>query len=32
VLIKADYASIELWVAPVLWDAPHMHNVPQQGV
>jgi hypothetical protein len=32
VLIKADYASIELWVAAVLWDEPHMQHALQQGV
>ena len=26
VLIKADYASIELWVAAVLWDDPYMQK------
>jgi DNA polymerase I len=32
VLIKADYASIELWVAAVLWEDPHMHRALTQGV
>jgi DNA polymerase-1 len=32
VLIKADYASIELWVAAVLWDDPHMQHALKQGV
>src|SRR5215217_7322959 len=32
VLIKADYASIELWVAAILWDDPHMQHALQQGV
>jgi DNA polymerase I-like protein with 3'-5' exonuclease and polymerase domains len=32
VLIKADYASIELWVAAILWDEPHMQHALQQGV
>jgi DNA polymerase I len=32
VLIKADYASIELWVAAVLWDDPHMQHALQQGL
>src|SRR5215212_5103606 len=32
VLIKADYASIELWVAAVLWDDPHMQRALRQGV
>jgi DNA polymerase I len=32
VLIKADYASIELWVAAVLWDDPHMQHALRQGV
>src|SRR5215212_1477503 len=31
VLIKADYASIELWVAAVLWDDPHMQGALRQG-
>ena len=32
VLIKADYASIELWVAAILWDDPHMQHALQLGV
>ena len=32
VLIKADYASIELWVAAILWDDPHMQHALQQGL
>jgi DNA polymerase I len=32
VLIKADYASIELWVAAVLWEDPHMQRALRQGV
>jgi DNA polymerase I len=32
VLIKADYASIELWVAAILWDEPHMQHALQQGL
>jgi hypothetical protein len=32
VLIKADYASIELWVAAALWDDPHMQYALRQGV
>jgi DNA polymerase I len=32
VLVKADYVSIELWVAAVLWDDPHMQHALQQGV
>jgi DNA polymerase I len=32
VLIKADYASIELWVAAILWDDPHMQHALEQGV
>ena len=32
VLIKADYASIELWVAAIVWDDPHMQHALQQGV
>jgi DNA polymerase-1 len=32
VLIKADYASIELWVAAVLWEDPYMQRALQQGV
>src|SRR5215217_7675625 len=32
VLIKADYASIELWVAAVLWDDPYMQHALRQGV
>src|SRR5215217_5876817 len=32
VLIKADYASIELWVAAILWDEPYMQHALQQGV
>jgi DNA polymerase I len=32
VLIKADYASIELWVAAILWDDPHMQQALRQGV
>jgi DNA polymerase-1 len=32
VLITADYASIELWVAAILWDDPHMQHALQQGV
>ena len=32
VLVKADYASIELWVAAILWDDPHMQYALQQGV
>ena len=30
-LIKADYASIKLWVA-ILWDDPRMQHALQQGV
>jgi DNA polymerase I-like protein with 3'-5' exonuclease and polymerase domains len=32
VLIKADYASIELWVAAILWDDPHMQHALEQGL
>src|SRR5829696_6119389 len=32
VLIKADYSGIELWVAAILWDDPHMQHALQQGV
>src|SRR5215203_3310887 len=32
VLIKADYASIELWLAAVRWDDPHMQHALQQGL
>jgi DNA polymerase I-like protein with 3'-5' exonuclease and polymerase domains len=32
VLIKADYASIELWVAAIMWDDPYMQKALQQGV
>ena len=31
-LIKADYASIELWVAAILWDDPHMQHALHQSV
>ena len=30
--MKADYASIELWVAAVLWEDPHMQRALRQGV
>ena len=32
VLIKADYASIELWVAAILWDDPRMQHALQSGI
>jgi hypothetical protein len=32
VLIKADYASIELWLAAVRWEDPYMQDTLQQGV
>jgi DNA polymerase I len=32
VLIKADYASIELWLAAVRWEDPYMQDALQQGV
>ena len=32
VLIKADYASIELWLAAVRWEDPYMQKALQQGV
>src|SRR5215217_1660283 len=32
VLIKADYSGMELWVAAILWDDPHMQHALQQGV
>src|SRR5215203_7355554 len=32
VLIKADYASIELWRAAVRWEDPYMQDALQQGV
>jgi DNA polymerase-1 len=32
VLIKADYASIELWVAAIRWNDPRMHHALKQGV
>jgi DNA polymerase I len=31
-LVKADYASIELWVAAVRWEDPYMQKALQQGV
>jgi DNA polymerase I-like protein with 3'-5' exonuclease and polymerase domains len=30
--VKADYASIELWVAAVRWEDPYMQKALQQGV
>ena len=32
VLIKADYASIELWVAAIIWQDPYMQNALRAGV
>ena len=32
VLIQADYASIELWLAAVRWEDPYMQKALQQGV
>jgi DNA polymerase-1 len=32
VLIKADYASIELWLAAVRWSDPYMQDALQQGI
>jgi DNA polymerase I len=32
VLIKADYASIELWVAAVVWEDPRMQHALQSGI
>src|SRR5215213_6056775 len=32
VLIKADYVSIELWVAAVLWEDQHMQYALRQGI
>jgi DNA polymerase-1 len=32
VLIKADYASIELWLAAVRWQDPYMQDALQQSV
>src|SRR5215213_4689990 len=32
VLIKAHYASIELWLAAVRWEDPYMQDALQQGV